>query len=235
DRIKDLVGADTVAGARLVLTNAIYFKGDWDIPFKEQATTEGTFFVTAEKQVKARLMHHTEHFGFAAVTPKDGPAFTALEMEYAGHNLAMLVLLPALGELDKLEAKLDAELIDDVVKQLGHEEVIVTLPRFKMEDSIALNKALQGVGIARAFDPERADFSGISSKAGLYISAVLHKAFVEVNEKGTEAAAGTGVALTSHRESPPAEFKADHPFVFIIRDKGSGAILFLGRVMDPAK
>lgn len=235
DQIKNLVGAGDLTGARLVLTNAIYFKGDWDTPFKEAATTDAKFSITVDRQVKTKLMHRMDYFGYAAVTPKDGPAFQALEMDYAGHDLAMLILLPAAGDLNKFESILDAGLIDSVVQQLSHEEVQVAFPRFKMEDSFELNKALQGVGIVSAFT-DRADFSGLSAKEGLFISAALHKAYVEVNEKGTQAAAVTGEMLPSAaRPAPPVEFTADHPFIFIIRDKGSGGILFLGRVMDPTK
>jgi serpin B len=149
----------------------------------------------------------------------------------------MLVLLPKEGELEKLEAAISAKMIAGLVGKMGSPEVRVTFPKFKMEDEFELNKSLRAVGIVDAFSPQTADFSGISSKEGLYISAALHKAFVEVNEKGTEAAAATALVMkaTAMMPSEPIVFNADHPFVFLLCDRGSGAILFMGRVTDPTK
>jgi serpin B len=237
DRIKDLVSPDAVSGARLVLTNAIYFKGDWTTPFKEAMTKEGDFS-TGEKQVKAKLMHNTAHFGYKDVQRKGGePSYQALEMPYAGKDLSMLVLLPNEGELAQLEAALSPKMIAELVGKMPSPEVRVTFPKFKMEDEFELSKSLQAVGVVDAFDRARANFSGISSKEGLYISAALHKAFVEVNEKGTEAAAATALVMkaTAMMPTEPIVFNADHPFIFVLCDRGSGAILFMGRVTDPTK
>jgi serpin B len=240
-RIKDLVPASALsARTRLVLTNAIYFKGDWTTPFKETATTTGDF-ATPDKKVQTKLMHMTARASFTDFPAKDAaknPAFQALDLPYSAGDLSMLILLPnSPADLPKLEAALTPDLLSSVISQLQKPEVHITLPRFKLEDSFNLNAALQSVGIKTAFT-DSADFSNISTREGLQISDVLHKSFVEVNEKGTEAAAATAVIMKTAAIMPsqrPITFTADHPFLFLIRDRGTNAILFLGRLTDPTK
>ncbi len=160
-----------------------------------------------------------------------------LEMPYAGDDLSMVMLLPReRGGLSELEEKLSAQQLDAWSKELRTREVVLYVPRFKMTVSFGLGDALKSLGMGDAFSLPPADFSGMTGEKDLFISAVLHKAFVEVNEEGTEAAAATAVvvAATAVGQGPPV-FNADHPFLFLIREKQTGAILFMGRVVNPAE
>jgi serpin B len=176
-------------------------------------------------------MHQKSHFGYT-----EDETLQALEMPYKGGELSMVVLLPRkVDGLPELEAWLSPERLTSLLSKLPYREVITTVPRFKLEAGFGLKPTLEAIGMKRAFSPEEADFSGISTKEKLYVSAVIHKAFVDVNETGTEAAAATAIgmgALAARREPTPV-FRADHPFLFVIRDMRSGAILFLGRVVNP--
>ena len=232
DKIKELLKPgvlDTMT--RLVLTNAIYFKGQWLREFPKDATRDEDFFVTPEKKVTAPMMHQTGEFGYF-----DGPDFQALELSYKGEDLSMLVLLPKERDgLADLEKSLSAEKVAEAVAKLRKQKVAVTLPKFKTTAEFHLKEPLIALGMKDAFGTD-ADFSGMSGKKDLFISAVVHKAFVAVDEEGTEAAAATAVVvkLTALREPPPV-FRADHPFLHLIRDRQSGAILFLGRLTDPTR
>jgi len=233
DKIKDLLKPGVLnALTRLVLTNAIYFKGKWSKEFDKEATQEEDFFLAPEKKVTAPLMHRTADFGYF-----EGGDFQALELSYQGDRLAMVVLLPkAKNGLAALEASLSADKVAEWVGKLHRREVQVALPRFKTTAEFGLKDTLVAMGMADAFDPAKADLSGMNGKRDLFISAVVHKAFVDVNEEGTEAAAATAVvAGAGNGGGPPPEFRADHPFLFLIRDTRSGAILFLGRILDPTK
>jgi serpin B len=231
DKIKELLKPGVLTGdTRLVLTNAIYFKGLWANQFKKKITQVEEFHTAPGASVKAPLMRLTEHFKYL-----DGGDFQALEMPYQGKDLSMVVLLPKkVDGLAGLEDKLTKENLTNWLARLGKREVRVALPRFKMTKEFSLKDALQALGMRQAFVPGGADFTGMSgSGRKLFISAVVHKAFVDVNEEGTEAAAATGVVvgLTSARIIP--DFRADHPFVFVIRDTRSGSVLFMGRVTNP--
>jgi len=239
DKIKDLLKPGILdAMTRLVLTNAIYFKGKWAEEFDKKATQEEDFFLTPEKKVAAPLMHQTKHFGYF-----DGGEMHALELAYQGDRLSMVVLLPkrnvppgAKDDLAALEASLSADKVAGWLGQLRRREVRVTLPRFKTTAEFGLKGTLVAMGMADAFNPNAADFSGMTGTKDLFISAVVHKAFVDVNEEGTEAAAATGVVMAGKSAPAPAPvFRADHPFLFLIRDTKTGAILFLGRILDPTK
>jgi serpin B len=232
-KIKDLLPPGVVTGdTRLVLTNAIYFKGFWAQQFKKSATKEETFHTPGGGSAKAPLMHQTGDFKYA-----DGGDFQALEMPYRGQDLSMVVLLPKKANgLAALEAKLTASNLHAWLGKLRKQEVVVALPRFKMTRSFGLKPTLEALGMRRAFIPGGADFSGMAGSVGrkLFIQAVVHKAFVDVNEEGTEAAAATGVAVGDKSEPPPPPvFRADHPFVFLIRDNRSGSVLFTGRLTNP--
>lgn len=217
---------------RLVLTNAIYFKGNWANQFNARYTHERPFTLANGKTIKAPLMGQKSEFGYA-----EQEDFLMLQMPYAGDDLAMLVLLPRKADgLAGLEKSLNAENLDVWVKQLRDTKVDVAFPKFKMTSEFQLNDSLQTMGMVDAFDMNRADFSGLNGGTeDLYIQAVVHKAFVEVNEEGTEAAAATGVAIGARSIEIIPEFVADHPFVFVIRSVKDGSVLFVGRVANPTE
>ena len=234
DKIKDLIPPSSLnAMTRLVLTNAVYFKGDWVQPFDKRNTREEDFAVSAQEKVKVPLMHQQAKMGYA-----EEETFQVLELPYAGQELSMVVLLPKnAGGLPELEKALTVDSLAALLSKLRVREVNAYLPKFKLETSFGLNPTLEAMGMKRAFTRE-ADFSGISSTEALYISAVLHKAYVDVNEEGTEAAAATGVvmkAMAARHPQPIPVFRADHPFLFLIRDTKTVSILFLGRLTKPTK
>ena len=236
-KIENLIpSASVVRDARLVLTNAVYFKGEWQEPFNRSRTKEDNFHIAENRQVQAPFMQARQHFRYGEVG-----GLQVLELPYGDGDLSMVILLPKkIGGLGKLEKKLAADSFQKWTTGLVSQEVIVFLPKFKTTAQFQLSEALKSLGMRAAFDPSTADFSGMTgSKEGLFISAVLHKAFVDVNEEGTEAAAATGVVMrpTAIRVRPhqPPVFRADHPFVFAIQHNPTGAILFLGRITDPSK
>ncbi len=234
DRIKDLIPPDAVnADTRLVLVNAIYFKGRWSEPFKKNETRPAPFKMESGQEVTASFMHDTQSFGYAETN-----GLQLLELTYAGGDLSMVVLLPAeTGSFKKFEDSLTADKLSLWLCELHDQHVEVFLPKFKLTEQFSLNDTLAAMGMTDAFTPS-ADFSGMDGSRDLFISAVVHKAFVEVNEEGTEAAAATGVTAVASAVMEPVNvsiFRADHPFVFLIRDVHSGSILFLGRVTDPKK
>ena len=233
DKIKDLVPRGVLTDlTRLVLTNAIYFKGDWTRPFPKAATRDEIFLVSSDKSTTAPLMHKTDDFKFAAV---DG--LKALELPYGNGDLSTVVLLPdEIDGLAALEQKLSYESLTRWTNGLQKRKVQVFLPRFKLTSTFSLSTVLAAMGMPLAFDEKHADFTGISTQEPLYISAVLHKAFVDVNEEGTEAAAATGVVIAARAAmitTEPPLFRADHPFLFLIVDNRTKSILFLGRVVNP--
>jgi serpin B len=240
NKIKDLLQPGVLDSlTKMVLTNAIYFKGDWQTPFTKAWTEDDDFHLSPAKNVKAPLMHLTEGFDYF-----DGGTFQALEIPYESGDLSMIVFLPKeIGGLPALEKSLTASHMKQWLDQLQPvPKVILTLPKFQMTRQFGLAGTLAAMGMPSAFDDNNADFSGMTSKRELFISAVIHKAYINVNEKGTEAAAATAVVMHKamgmppRRELPPPPvFRADHPFVFLIRDNRSGGILFMGRVTDPTK
>lgn len=233
-RIRDLFPAGTITPeTRLVVANAIYFKGLWAMPF-DTDQTETASFTTADGTVDTDLMHTTADLGYAETDD-----WQLLELPYLGGDIAMLVMLPrASGGLGAVEEDLAALTVDslaDAVDRRGY-RVDVFLPRFTMEYAATLNDVLQQMGMVQAFTPD-ADFSGLSEKERLMIDLVMHKAFVDVTEEGTEAAAATGIGMKITSVEPPrtsVTFRADHPFVFFIYDRGTGTVLFMGRLMNPA-
>jgi serpin B len=231
NKIVDLIGPGVLDPlTRLVLTNAIYFKGQWEQPFRPEQTEEAPFYLSSGKQAIVPFMHQIGTFKYA----ETGSA-QVLELPYSGNELAMTVLLPKPdSSLAELEAAIRTDGIQAILEGLTPIKVDVKLPRFKFEAELSLNEYLQHLGMTDAFDDNMADFSGISDTF-LYITHVLHKAFIEVNEEGTEAAAATAVVVgtKSIRLDLPKVFMADRPFVFLIRDLRTGSILFLGRMADP--
>ncbi|HZU37594.1 MAG TPA: serpin family protein, partial [Gemmataceae bacterium] len=215
---------------RLVLTNAVYFKGTWEHQFKPTLTHNGDFHVPADETVQVPMMHQDSHFRYLRAN-----GFQLLEMPYKGNDLAMIILLPQrVDGLADLESKLSADQLESWLAKARPNYVQVSLPRFKMTRELSLGNVLAGMGMPLAFNAQ-ADFSGMDGQKDLHISAILHKAFVDVNEEGTEAAAATGAVMTLAAVPVRENFRADHPFVFLIRDNQSGSILFLGRVENPKK
>jgi serpin B len=218
---------------RLVLASAIYFKGDWGHPFETSQTRSESFQVKAAATVPVPMMHQAETFGY-----HEDAEVQALRMPCVSDNLAMVVLLPKKAEgLADLEKTLTAEKLATLVGQLREQKVEVALPKFKLTSGFSLEDTLKALGMRKAFAGGEADFSGMADgRESLFISAVLHQAYVDVNEEGTEAAAATGVAVGTLsapvRQAVPV-FRADHPFVFAICDARTGVVLFLGRVVRP--
>ena len=218
---------------RLVLTNAIYFKGKWATQFKESQTKNAPFTLLNGDKVEVPMMNQTEQFPYM-----EAEDFQAIELPYMDKELSMIIFLPKqIAGLQEFEQKLTLENLSQWQSQLGKREVIVFMPKFKMTSEFSLATVLKSMGMTDAFNANAADFSGMTGKKDLCISAVIHKAYVDINEEGTEAAAATAVTmkLTSIGPSQTPVFRADHPFVFFIRDNHTGSILFIGRVMNPVR
>ncbi|MDR2429396.1 MAG: serpin family protein [Puniceicoccales bacterium] len=233
-KIQNLLTSPLAATTRLVLVNAVYFKGNWTHAFASSRTKDGAFYLDETQTVTVPLMTRKAHFRHHAT----GSA-QLLELPYADGKISMLVMLPDARTpeaLATLERSLDAKLLDGWRGKMRPREIIVTLPRFKITwGAKSLVGILQTMGIRDAFIPETADFSGMNGSRTLFLSDVVHKAFVDVNEQGTEAAAATavGIRVTSAQLRPPPEFRADHPFLFLILENATGHILFMGRVHNP--
>lgn len=231
DKIKNLIPPGLLDDqTRLILTNAIYFKAPWLNPFNSVATKQAPFHLANGKAIDTPMMHAHQRLRFAS-----DESFNMLELPYEGHGQAMIVLLPkkkdGLGELEK---QINAEALAKWLRKLTPHQVDVKLPKFKVTANSNLIAILKQMGMNDAFTFGKADFSGMATHEKLYITAVLHKAFVDVNEAGTEAAASTAVVIGTTSLPPPATFHADHPFIYLIRDNASGSILFAGRLADPA-
>jgi serpin B len=234
-KITDLIPTGVLDNlTRLVLVNAIYFKGDWASQFKKADTKDQPFHLASGGDVPAPLMYQSQKNKFRYGESED---LQVLEMPYAGDDLSMVVLLPKKQDgLAELENALTGPNLDKWMRTTRTREVKVWLPRFKMTCEARLDTLLQALGMKDAFNARTADFSGMDGTRFLYLSAVLHKAFVDVNEEGTEAAAATAVVVKTRSariEDPPAVFRADHPFVFLIRERSTGSLLFLGRLANP--
>jgi serpin B len=234
-KIPDLI-APGVLGAltRLVLVNAIYFKGTWRTKFAPTFTHEAPFHISASKSVQASLMVVTTTFWYS-----ETPDLQTLELPYADGAISMVVFLPRQPDgLAGLENRLTTSGLTAPVEHLTSQRVRVFLPKFKTTSRFSLADTLQQLGIVDAFQSGKADFSGMANTRELYLSALLHQAFVEVTEDGTEAAAASGaiaVGCSAHVEEPSVLFRADHPFLFLIRDNRTGSLLFLGRIADPTR
>lgn len=221
-KITELLQENDVSSlTRVILTNAIYFKGDWERAFEEKATRPGTFHQADGGTSEVPFMHQSETFGYG-----ETKALQILEMPYKKGGLSMVVLLPKEG-VDLAEARRAIAKPFD----LSEQEVVVTFPKFRLKFRSNLKKALESMGMKMAFDARAADFSRMTEGNDLFVSAVIQEAFVDVNEKGTEAAAATGVVMALRGVPRRVEFTADRPFVYLIRDKASGAVLFAGWVV----
>ena len=235
NKITDLIPAGAISSdTMLVLTNAVYFHGIWAEPFKKKRTKNEDFHLTAANKIKVPMMYRRGEFRYDAIDD-----IQILELSYGDGSLSMVVLLPRkVDGLADLEAKLTFKNVQQWTKSVKHEDdVKVYLPKFKTTSQFEMSSTLQAMGMQSAFDANAADFSGMTGGKGLFISAVIHQAFVDVNEEGTEAAAATGAVgdsdLPFREPKKPPVFRADHPFVFMIRDNRNGAILFFGRIKNP--
>lgn len=230
NKIKELIKPDILTAlTRLVLTNAVYFKGSWDTQFDPARTRSMAFRISDSQTVDVPMMYQSSSLPYY-----EDDVLQVLELPYAGKELSMLVVLPSRESgMAKVEAMLSAGSMEKWVSSLKEEKVEVFLPKFRMTCDYALNPVLTRMGMPDAFDVLKADFSGMTGNKQLYIAAVIHKAFVDVNEEGTEAAAATAVVVATKSISINPQFRADRPFVFVIRDKKTGIILFMGRVMNP--
>jgi len=228
-RIEDLIPQGAIdEWTRLVLTNAIYFNAAWEYPFDEDITADGLFYLLDGGQITVPMMRQMESFGYT-----EGEGYQAIELLYDGGELSMVILLPEAGEFEVFEEGVQAQQVSDIISDLQPTEVALTMPKFEFDSEFSLKDTLAGMGMPIAFS-SAADFSGMTGNPELFISDVVHKAFVAVDEAGTEAAAATAVImkLTAVPE-PPVEVTIDRPFIFLIRDIETGAILFVGRVLNP--
>jgi serpin B len=230
-KIQDLIPKGVLSKqTRLVLTNAVYFKAAWTDQFNAGATQPEPFHVSPERDVQTPMMRHRKNFSYG-----ENDDWQALALPYGDRqDLTMLVLLPKrMDGLPQLEKDLTAKAIETLVAGMRRESVYLRLPKFKITSTLNLKETLAALGMPLAFSDD-ADFSAMSSQEGLTLSAAIHKAFIHVDEEGTEAAAATAMAaVKSAQPEKFAEFHADHPFLFLIRERQTGSILFLGRLSEP--
>lgn len=233
-KIKDIIEPGMLGElTRLVLVNAIYFKGRWEYQFEKKHTKIAPFYVSQGETVNHPLMTQVNDFGYAKIGSGH-----LLELPYEGRNLSMLVLLPNKKDgLGELERSLSIQSLTGWKRKIKEEKVRVFLPKLEIEHGLRMDQTLKSLGMVDAFDQEKADFSGMDGKGDdLFVGTVLHRVFVTVNEEGSEAAASTAVAMkrSAHPVTIPV-FRADHPFIFLIQEKRTGSILFMGRVRNPSR
>ena len=234
DKIKDMISSDMLSElTKLVLTNAIYFKGLWANPFNLDNTYETDFELTSGDTVKVNMMKSDSENSIFNYTETDD--LQILELQYSGNNLSMIIVLPKENNITIAESAINANNLANWRNDFFEQEINVEIPRFKFEKKYNLNDLLQEMGIIDAFSPGSADFSGMDGTNNLFISKALHQSFIDVNEEGTEAAAATAVIVELTAIPEQKEFKADHPFVFLIQHKLTGALLFMGKVMNPVE
>ena len=233
NKIPELLPRDSVdAATRLVLTNAVYFNAAWMEPFDPENTHDGSFNRLDASTVTTKFMG--AHF--ASGSGVQGTGYAAVDLPYQDERLSMLVVVPDNGTFAAFESSLDAPKLDSIVAGLASQPIMLSLPRFKVETGENLSDLLQALGMTTAFVFGQADFSSMDGTRNLYISDVIHKAFIDVGEKGTEAAAATAVVMKAGAAAPSGlSVYADRPFLYFLRDQPTGAILFMGRVLDPTK
>jgi serpin B len=230
-RIQDLVPPGALdRSTRLILTNAVAFRAAWSNPFNEALTADDRFFLSDGSESIVPMMSQTESFAYA-----EGKGYRAVELPYDGWELSMVILLPKVGAFETFEAAVDAKQVETIAQGLAHRRVALTMPRFLFASGFYLADTLAAMGMPAAFS-EDADFSGMTGKRDLFLADVIHKAFVSVDEEGTEAAAATAAVMvpTMAPRETPTNLRIDHPFIFLIRDIKTGTVLFVGRVVDPA-
>ena len=239
-RIEDLIPPDAIGPAtRMVLANAIYFNAAWQLPFDERATSPGTFHPLGGGEIEAPMMRQEGRFGYAR-----GDGHQAVELLYDDGEMSMDILFPDEGRFREFEESLDASVVDGILEDLETRRVLLAMPKFEVKASFSLADALEAMGMPNAFDERAADFSGMdgnSCLAGdaecLLVTDVVHQAFVSVDEAGTEAAATTAVIVGTKSVDPaePVSLTIDRPFIFLVRDLATGAVLFVGRVSELAQ
>uniref|UniRef100_A0A8C4RPF8 Leukocyte elastase inhibitor n=1 Tax=Erpetoichthys calabaricus TaxID=27687 RepID=A0A8C4RPF8_ERPCA len=238
EKIKNLLESRNVdALTRLVLVNAVYFKGNWEKKFQESETINGQFRINKNETRPIKMMYQKSKFNITYISELK---CRILELPYVGNELSMLIMLPSNIEdnstgLEKLEKSLTWEKLQEWTNpdMMDNEETEVSIPKFKLEEAYDLKKTLMSMGIVDAFDPKRSDFSGMSSNNNLFLSRAIHKSYVEVNEEGTEAAAATAMVFSDRCAFFTMPFTADHPFLFFIRHNKTRSILFYGRFCTP--
>ena len=229
DKIRDILAPGSVTPAmRFVLANAIYFLAAWEDEFDPAYTGPQAFHALAGGTPSVQMMHATRAFGYAA-----GEGYQAAALPYKGEKLEMVVLLPAAGQYEAFENSLTSQRLGQILGTLSDQQLVLSLPKFAVTSNLDLIPLLKGLGLTAPFSAETADFTGITSQTGLFVAVAKHRAFVTVDEAGTEAGAATviGGAGTS---LPENVMVVDRPFIFLIRDRATGAVLFLGRVTDPS-
>lgn len=229
NKIKDLLPQGVIDSlTRLVLTNAIYFNATWASPFKKESTSEGQFTLLDNSKVTVPMMKQTASFNYAA-----GDNYQAVELPYSGRELSMVILVPKSGQFTSFENSLNASRLATTLSDMKTNQVSLAMPKFKYDSSFTLKDTLSAMGMPVAFT-DAADLSGMTGNRDLIIKEVVHKAYVAVDEAGTEAAAASGVVVgTTSMPASPVELTLDRPFIFLIRDMKTGTVLFLGRVMNP--
>jgi serpin B len=231
ERIQQLIQKEALTPAtRLVLTNAIYFKANWASQFKEKDTADAPFYLQDESSQTVKMMYQQANFAYLR-----NQQFDAVDLPYEGGNFSMLLLMPKGKSLNEFEKDLTPEILNIFTDSKPSAKIDLYVPKFGMEQSFSLNETLQKLGMKSAFE-DTADFSGMTGSKDLKISDVVHKAFLQVNESGTEAAAATGVVIGLTSAMPPEdiiELRFDHPFLLMIRDNNTGTLVFLGRYLQP--
>ncbi|EHB08566.1 Serpin B4 [Heterocephalus glaber] len=234
DKIKEIFPNGSLhSDTKLILVNAIYFKGDWNLKFDEKNTVERKFWLNKDTSKSVQMMEQSNHLKFA---PLEDVQAKMVEIPYKGKALSMVVLLPnEVDGLQQLEDKLTAEKLMEwtSLQNMNMTDVNLHLPKFIMEDSYNLKSKLIDMGMEKAFHPQDADFSSMSRDRDLVVSIVMHKAFVKVNEEGAEGAAITGSMGSITSATIYEDFNCDHPFLFIIKQNDNNTILFFGRVSSP--
>lgn len=242
NKIKNLISPDQIIPlTKLVLTNAVYFKGKWKYPFEEDNTEDREFKTSTGQRIfdeesiilTVPMMYIKEDFKYAETDDVQ-----ILEMPYEGDNISMIIILPKILPKENIDSlELNAQTLNNYTDMLNRETVKVYIPKFTFKTRYSLNENLVNMGMPSAFSPINADFSGMTGSPDLFIGFVVHKAFIEVNEEGTEAAAATALGFDETTAMPSENiiytFNADHPFLFIIKDKETGLILFMGKVNNP--
>jgi len=230
-RIKDIIPPGVIDTlTRLVLANAIYFKATWEYKFEANNTADRQFYLLNGDRISVPTMEfsHPVTFSYAA-----GDGWQAVGLPYLGGSTEMVIMVPDNGNFEAFESDLSAEDYGQILAVMEPQAVILSMPKFSFETQVGLRELLAGMGMQAAFDPVAADFSGIDGQRDLFISDAIHKAFIAVDEKGTEAAAATVVVMSTTSMPEGIVLTIDRPFFYVIRDTPTGTILFMGRVVDP--
>jgi serpin B len=232
NKIQDLLPSGSVdSSTRLVLTDAVYLNAAWKSPFDPNDTYDGSFTLFDGSSVTVKFMNAED----SILPAVQGTNFVAASLPYADDRLSLVIVVPDAGQFSQVESSLDSTALATLVAGLTSQQVILSLPRFKIETGADLVDLLKAMGMTSAFISGVADFSGMDGTQNLFIRDVVHKAFIDVAEKGTEAAAATGVLMSGSGAPTGLLINADRPFLYFLRDQPTGAILFMGRVLDPSQ